>query len=363
MELVEDTTENKNSIFNRNSTNSFSDLTKDYPKTTINSEQSCISKQISCIELNDNCSLLNCTKESSKIGTNPPTNNFSFVNPPVTNLFKTSGTERTSSSATTTFNLGSQDQDHQIPNLQSASTRLSPVKQQQRFKGIKKLAARKRIIVEEEPTEHQQSIRQIPESTKQSKANHFYFLYLYMGYLQLAFNAFLVGIVIYLMVQFFLTVKRDVDIKVGNQMNEILSEISHCSKQYLDNKCHPDTRVPAMEKACMAWEACMNRDPAVVGRAKVSAITFAEIINSFVEPISFKTMLFFVVMIAATFVFGNVVLGIARAKELKYANQQQQQPVAHILTDIQHSSPSPLLSSSLTPIQFYTHGVPSSKSH
>jgi hypothetical protein len=34
----------------------------------------------------------------------------------------------------------------------------------------------------------------------------------------------------------------------------------------------------------------MNRDPTVVGRAKVSAETFAEIINSFIEPISYKTM-------------------------------------------------------------------------
>jgi hypothetical protein len=63
-----------------------------------------------------------------------------------------------------------------------------------------------------------------------------------------------------------------------------------CSKEYLENRCAPSTRVPAMEKACLAWEKCMNRDPTVVGRARVSAETFAEIINSFIEPISYKTM-------------------------------------------------------------------------
>jgi len=63
-----------------------------------------------------------------------------------------------------------------------------------------------------------------------------------------------------------------------------------CSKEYLENRCAPGTRVPAMEKACLAWEKCMNRDPTVVGRARVSAETFAEIINSFIEPISYKTM-------------------------------------------------------------------------
>lgn len=71
---------------------------------------------------------------------------------------------------------------------------------------------------------------------------------------------------------------------------EILQEMAICSKEYLENRCAPNTRVPAMEKACSAWEKCMNRDPTVVGRARVSAETFAEIINSFIEPISYKTM-------------------------------------------------------------------------
>ena len=34
----------------------------------------------------------------------------------------------------------------------------------------------------------------------------------------------------------------------------------------------------------------MNRDPTVVGRAKVGAEMIAEVVNSFVEPISWKTL-------------------------------------------------------------------------
>jgi len=34
----------------------------------------------------------------------------------------------------------------------------------------------------------------------------------------------------------------------------------------------------------------MNRDPNSVGRAKISAHTFAQIFNSFIEPISYKAM-------------------------------------------------------------------------
>jgi hypothetical protein len=41
---------------------------------------------------------------------------------------------------------------------------------------------------------------------------------------------------------------------------------------------------------CASWQTCMNRDPTIVGRAKVGAEMIAEVINGFVEPISWKTL-------------------------------------------------------------------------
>jgi len=71
---------------------------------------------------------------------------------------------------------------------------------------------------------------------------------------------------------------------------ELLQEIAECTNLYLTNRCDPSLRVPAMEAACRAWELCMNRDPTVIGRIDVVAETFAGVINSFVDPISWKTM-------------------------------------------------------------------------
>ena len=44
----------------------------------------------------------------------------------------------------------------------------------------------------------------------------------------------------------------------------------------------------------------MNRDPTVVGRAKVGAELIAEVINGFVEPISWKTLVGFLFCFATT---------------------------------------------------------------
>ena len=70
---------------------------------------------------------------------------------------------------------------------------------------------------------------------------------------------------------------------------DIVQEISNCAAQYKANLCGSNP-VPAMLRQCGAWETCMNRDPTVVGRAKVGAELIAEVINGFVEPISWKTL-------------------------------------------------------------------------
>lgn len=45
-----------------------------------------------------------------------------------------------------------------------------------------------------------------------------------------------------------------------------------------------------MERKCSGWEECMGRDIVVVGKTRVVAETLAEVVNGFVEVISFKTM-------------------------------------------------------------------------
>ncbi|KAJ1726493.1 hypothetical protein LPJ61_005149, partial [Coemansia biformis] len=144
--------------------------------------------------------------------------------------------------------------------------------------------------------------------------------YVISGYLQLGFNVFMVGTVLMIVVNVLLTIQRDVNAKVQAYSAEILQEISSCSKQYLDNRCDPLLRVPAMEQACRAWENCMHRDPTRVGRARVSAETLAEIVNGFIEPISLKTMLFFVLMFVGTLFVSNFAFGAYRHSRVHHQN-------------------------------------------
>lgn len=131
-------------------------------------------------------------------------------------------------------------------------------------------------------------------------------------WLQLAYNAIIMAVVSYFVWTFYSTVKRDVDMKVDEYSADILQEMAMCSKDYLANNCMPGKRVPALETMCNAWERCMNRDPKIVGRARVSAETFAEIINGFLRPISFKSMVFVIFLLAGSLFVCNFGFGTYR---------------------------------------------------
>jgi DNA phosphorothioation-dependent restriction protein DptG len=109
-------------------------------------------------------------------------------------------------------------------------------------------------------------------------------------YAQLALNVFLMFAFIYLLYSFWSTIRSDVDKKSQEAVAEVLAEIAVCAKHWKDNQCDRGTVLPALESVCREWENCMNKDHKTIGRAKVSAQTFAEIFNSFIEPISWKAM-------------------------------------------------------------------------
>lgn len=109
-------------------------------------------------------------------------------------------------------------------------------------------------------------------------------------YAQFILNLFFVSLLIVIMYCSWATVRSDVDEASREVAAETMAEMVMCTREFKANKCDSMERVPAMESMCNSWEKCMNRDPTMIGRARVSAQTFAEIITSFADRISYKTM-------------------------------------------------------------------------
>ncbi|CAE7212568.1 unnamed protein product [Rhizoctonia solani] len=127
-----------------------------------------------------------------------------------------------------------------------------------------------------------------------------------LGYVRVIFNTSLVLGFLYILVVIIVTVRRDIEDKISAYTGEFAAEIQQCASQYLLNKCDDKELVPHMKQFCDEWEKCMQRDASVVGRTRIAAETLAEVVNGFVEPISWKTLGFSVSTLAFFVLFINV---------------------------------------------------------
>ncbi|KAM9936461.1 hypothetical protein OXX80_004000 [Metschnikowia pulcherrima] len=138
--------------------------------------------------------------------------------------------------------------------------------------------------------------------------------YVLSSYLQLLINVVLSGYFLHIVIAMVQAIRQDVAHKLKQEANNLLVEIASCERSYNENHCSPETIVPALEKMCAYWEKCMNQDPYQVGnRSSISAHTIGVILNSLIEPLSFKVL---AVGAAATFVIFacNFAFGYIRAK-------------------------------------------------
>ncbi|KAG4422330.1 hypothetical protein IFR04_004482 [Cadophora malorum] len=153
-------------------------------------------------------------------------------------------------------------------------------------------------------------------------------------YAQLGVNGFIAALTIFGIYSFWMTVRADVDKASEKERALVLAEMTKCAQEFLVNKCGADMRLPALQVPCDNWEHCMNRDPNSIGRAQVSAHTFAQIFNSFIEPISYKAMIFVVMIVTVCILINNLAFSTFRSKTNHHHNMptappfypQQQQP-------------------------------------
>ncbi|KAM6495042.1 Di-sulfide bridge nucleocytoplasmic transport domain containing protein [Amanita muscaria] len=116
------------------------------------------------------------------------------------------------------------------------------------------------------------------------------------GILQICFSFCWKALLLYIAVRLIMVLQQDVVERISESSLEINQEIAICALHFKNNLCAAN-QVPAMIRQCSDWETCMNRSAAVVGRVKVGAELIAEVLNGFVEPISWKALAFIAVLI------------------------------------------------------------------
>ena len=113
-----------------------------------------------------------------------------------------------------------------------------------------------------------------------------------LGYwLQFAFNLVVVGVIIWVIYIFIGGMRGDYWAARNELRAELLEEMAKCLSDYTTNRCAPiEQRLPAMNKMCEEWEACMNQDPDRVRSVQLGAKNIIEIFNEVFETMHWKTL-------------------------------------------------------------------------
>jgi len=105
--------------------------------------------------------------------------------------------------------------------------------------------------------------------------------------------------------------------------SEMATRVSLCSRNYVENRCAPGERVPALDAACNEWESCMNQQAGiVVKRSKLSAQTLGEVVNAFLEQLSWKSAALLSLLFLVIVVGSNCALSLASNNPIFYPSRQ-----------------------------------------
>ncbi|KAH8929344.1 hypothetical protein BT69DRAFT_226227 [Atractiella rhizophila] len=144
-------------------------------------------------------------------------------------------------------------------------------------------------------------------------------------YLHATFLLTTFTLVLYLLFLLLRTLRSDLSARLSSSTLAQRSEIFACSQSYTLNRCSPETRVPALEDACRAWERCMHQDPEAVGTARLLAMVVGETVNGFVDTVSWKSFVFILLMAGLIVYSTTTALQHFRTSSPAHPIQQQQQ--------------------------------------
>ncbi|GAA5946944.1 hypothetical protein JCM3775_003935 [Rhodotorula graminis] len=138
--------------------------------------------------------------------------------------------------------------------------------------------------------------------------------YVLLGYLQFGSLAILAVMVLSLLALFLFTLKGDIDARFAAATLDLRRDNIECAKKFMENGCQAATRFPALEQSCNEWEECMQREVVVHGKARIIVETIADLVNSFFEVVSFKTMFFILMSLALTVYASTAALSLLASR-------------------------------------------------
>ncbi|WBW70774.1 nuclear envelope protein Brr6/Brl1 [Schizosaccharomyces osmophilus] len=129
------------------------------------------------------------------------------------------------------------------------------------------------------------------------------------GYLQLLFNVCIISIVLYFLFSMVFTMQGDIRNNISTERSLLAYKAMECQRHYRKYDC--DSPSSAISKVCDDLRVCILRK---TSNTRLVAKILAEIIDTFVNHISYKTMIFSLLLVFGSLIASNYAFSLFRAK-------------------------------------------------
>ncbi|KAI8337167.1 Brl1/Brr6 domain-containing protein [Chlamydoabsidia padenii] len=85
-------------------------------------------------------------------------------------------------------------------------------------------------------------------------------------------------------------IQLEIVARIDEHTYDLESSIAQCRQKYRENQCSTMATSSILASYCEEWLKCMQKNPHVVKRAHIAARVFGELINSFFNALTLKTM-------------------------------------------------------------------------
>jgi hypothetical protein len=150
----------------------------------------------------------------------------------------------------------------------------------------------------------------------------------------------LISLAIYFISTFALSFRRDLYSKAFLTKESLSIKQRDCKRSYLENHCLPvEKRPPALALKCEEWRECFERDlDKGFSWSRIFTGTMAEIVEGFLEQVSWRSMVFFISLVAVYLLTSQPKQPTFRIVQ-DYHNDHRNLGTSHLQPQIENKNP------------------------
>ncbi|KAF1798130.1 Di-sulfide bridge nucleocytoplasmic transport domain-containing protein [Mucor lusitanicus] len=128
------------------------------------------------------------------------------------------------------------------------------------------------------------------------------------SYVRVILHSVGIGIILFVLYRILESFTDEIQARYHYEMDELAERARICHQNYVNHNCGPHLKGAVWQSFCDEWDRCRQFQAHTVGKTKIAAQVFGEVMNGFVEPLTLKAMLIICLLLFGFFIVTSLIV-------------------------------------------------------